>query len=492
MKSVTLLVCGLALLACTAPPPPQPEAPPPTPAAAENPESWRAEIPRAGATSPPEFPTPEVRKLDNGLAVYSLRRRAGTTSILLLVRAGSSGAPEGKSGLAALTTRMLTEGTIRHPGLALAEAVESMGATLGHDTARDHAEVYLEVLPNDLDSALALLAEVVVEPAFRRDDFQRVRKQWLDRLRAERQDPHSLASLVGLRTLLGPRRGAPISGSIPDVESLSLADLRTFHRSAYVPANAALVVVGDVPADTITRSARAAFGKWQGRRRKPASPAASAEPTASSRIVVVDRPDAQQTTFFVGQPFPHRATPGHEVREVLNGIIGGLFTSRLNQNLREKHAYTYGARSVAVATHQWGAFVVLTSVETQVTKPALEQLLAELRETRNAKLGRPITEQEVGRAKADLVQSVGASLEHTDSVADVLGNLFVHRLPADYPTTYPKVVSAISQTRVAAEAEDRLTPDRLTIVAVGDSKRIHAELSKLGIPVSNATPASLE
>ncbi len=481
----------LLMTACaTAPPPPPPDPPRTSTEVDEN--AWRSRPPAPGQSRAFEFPTPVVRQLYNGMKVHVVRRKATTVSLIAITRHGGSSAPRNKSGLAALTTRLMTEGTRKKTSMELAEAVESLGTTLEHDTGRDYSELSLTVLPEDVDRGLEVLVEVVREPAFRNDVFLRVKNQWLDQLRAERQDPRRLASLVGLRLLLGPHQGAPVAGSIPEVENITRTDAVAFHHGAFSPTATTLVIAGDVDVDHIERRTETLVAGWTGGPPLGEPSFTAPESLKKTKIFTVHRPGAQQTSLFVAQPYPKRSAPDHEAREVLNGIVGGLFTSRLNQNLREKHAFTYGARSSTIATRQWGALVVMTSVKTDVTARALEQIFLELELAHNPSRGRAISEIEVGRSRSDLIHSLGAALEHTDDIGDAVSEIVIRDLPPDYLARYSSILERIDARLVTAQAKKYLTPHRLVVVAVGDLEKIATDLKKLGVDVAPADLIALE
>lgn len=491
-RTLALVGLGLLLAACgsevktyRAHPPTKPVA-----SAPPDPEAWREERPAEGQRGEVRFPAPEVEKLKNGLTVYVVRRPAAAATLRLVVRQGASSVPVGKSGLAGLTARLMIESTKSHDSLALAEAAESLGAPLASDAGRDDAFVGLSALTGDLDQGLALLAEVTTSPAFDAKEFERVRGEWVDGLVAERQSPDRLASLAGLRLLFGPAHGAPVGGGVSDAKKLTVADLKAFHARAFRPENAALLVVGDVGLDALRSSVERHFGRWKG---KPGATSEAAVPVppppARGRIVtIVDRPGAVQTAVFAGQRFPARSAPGFEAREVMSTLLGGLFTSRINMNLREKHAYTYGASGRAVATRSWGAFVVSTSVRTDVTAPALREAVRELERVRDPALGAPITPEEIDRAKADLLHNLGARLEHTTRVAAAVSPLFSLDLGADYLTRYPGLLTLVSPSEVASSTL-LLTPDDLVVVLVGDMKAIGPGLEQQGYKLETAAEA---
>jgi zinc protease len=493
MKGLALF--ALLLVGCGAAPAPKAEAlPPPKPSASAakvtpDPEPWRMQRPPAGQASELHFPMPEQAKLPNGLSLMVVKKPLPVASLSLVFRHGAAACPAGKSGLASLTARMLTEGTKSHPGVKLAEQIEQLGTTLDEDAGRDSSSLSLSALSADFDRAVQLLGEVVTEPAFAPADFERVQKEWLDGLRAERQAPERLASLAALRVLLGAPHGSPVSGSLPDVQKLSVKDIVDFHRKAYGAADATLIVVGDVDLATVQKSAERAFkklGKGQSGIEQPLS-APPAPP--AKQILLVDRPGAVQSALMLVQQLPKRSAPGFERRELLTTLFGGLFTSRLNMNLREEHAYTYGAHAQNLATEHWGALYITSSVRTDVTADALKEALKELTLLKDPKLGKPLNADEIGRARADLVQSVGARLEYGARIGSSLADLWVHGLPLDYYQKYPGLLAAETPENLM-QATTAIDIDHLVIVVVGDRALVEAPLKALGYQVV-AAPAGL-
>ncbi len=469
-------------------------APPPQPssaavaAAPPDPEPWRAQRPPAGPSSELHFPVPEELQLKNGLKIMVARKAVPVASLSLVFRHGGAAAPPGKSGLAALTARLLTEGTKRHPGVKLAEEIEQLGTTLDEDAGRDTSSLSLSALTQDVDRALSLLGEVATEPAFSPTDFERVQKEWLDGLRGERQAPERLGSLATLGTLLGKPHGSPVSGSLVDVQKLTIKDVVEFHRKAYRAGDALLVVVGDVDPTAIAKSAEKALGRLpQGSQSELELPFVAPAPPPAKRLLIVDRPGAVQSTLMLAQLGSKRGDPGFEQRELLTTLFGGLFTSRLNLNLREEHAYTYGARAQNLATRSWGALLLATNVRTDVTADALKEAVKELQQLKDPKLGKPIRPEEVARARADLVQSVGARLEYGQRLGATLSDLWLHGLPMDYYRKFPSLLAgetAESLTRAAAAID----LDRMVIVVVGDRQVIEKPLQALGYQVQAAAP----
>jgi zinc protease len=460
------------------------------PAASAAPEeAWRSQRPAPGAARSFDYPSAQVSQLPNGVELYLVPRKAGTVALSVVSRAGGSSCKAGQSGLAALTLRLMTEATRTKGALALAEATEALGASLDFDTGRDGSSLSIEVLPADVDAGLRLMTEVIVEPRFSAEDVNRVKKQWLDSLVGERQEPSRLSSLAGMRALVGTTAGSPVRGSVPDVQRLGAVDIVRFHRQHYVSGNLAVVAVGDLDMQRLTTLAAASLGRLP-KAAAPESPAPALPlPPAGTSVWVIDRPGSVQTALFAGQPFPERAAAGHEAREVMNNLLGGLFTSRLNQNLREKHAYTYGVRSLSVATRRWGAFVTMSSIKTENTADALEQLRLELEAVH--KEPNPITTDELERSKVDLIHGLGANLEHVRRVLADTGELYVDALPPDYHQRYPGLIQSVDRAAAFHEAQ-RLDADRLVVVLVGDRAKIEPALAAKGLHVEVAPERFIE
>jgi zinc protease len=279
-----------------------------------------------------------------------------------------------------------------------------------------------------------------------------------------------------------------VRGSVPDVEKLTRDDVLKFHKQWYVAGNLAVLAVGDLTLERLTELAQKGLGKLPARK-PPALPAIELPPAPTQTTVwLVDRPDAVQSALFVGQAFPDRAAPGYEARQVMNNLLGGLFTSRLNLNLREKHAYTYGVRSTAVATRRFGAFVGQSSIKTENTADALEQFLLELR---TLAAGKPdaISLDELDRSKTDLIHQLGANLEHVRRILADTTELYVDALPVDYQSRFAGRILEVDQRMAAAEGA-RLLPDHLAVVIVGDKQKLTPQLSAKGFTIRDA-PAQL-
>lgn len=470
----------------------KPTAPPPTPLLpihADH-DAWRAQKPAAGAPGDLSYPVPEQSTLSNGLTVLCLHRNTGSEALSLIVKNGAEQTQVGKSGAAALLARLLSESTRKRSPIQLAEAAEMLGSTLTSMSQRDSIGLGLDTLAPDVESGVALLAEALRDPAWSNSDFERVRAQWLDDLKAERQSPHSLAALVALRALFGAQGGAPVNGSTPDVAALKLATLHDWYNRFVRPGDTALVAVGPADCDRIRRSAKETLGSWRPAASTPITVDYHVSP-APRRVILIDRKDSVQSALFVAQPSAKRLESGHEARVLLNEIIGGLFTSRINQNLREAHAYTYGAHSMMVAHRNFGLFVVQTSVRTDATAPALNELFNEIDAIAKPPITKPIAEAELERARADSVNRLGAHLESNRLVAHDLETQFVQGLSDHYYSKFVQTYSSVSLEALTHESQ-RLDSHSMLVVIVGDRAAIEKPIAEAGYQVVSPDPAWLE
>lgn len=455
-----------------------------------DPQAWRTIIPTQGTEPAWEFPVPTVSTLPNGLRVCVLPRKTGPVSLSLVIAHGASDVPPQKAGLANLAADLMAEATQTKNHYELSEAAESLGSTLQGDANRDYVSLSLDTLAEDASRGIQLLAEAYSIPALSRADFSRLQKQHLDDLIAERQAPARLASLVGLRAVLGPTLGEPVGGRLDTVRRLTVEDVRDWHRTFAVPEASALIVLGPVAPEAVLAAAQTYLGKIRAR---TAPTAQSPEPPATqgTELVLVDRPGSVQSALFAAQLFPRRGEPGCAARKVLDNVIGGQFTSRVNQNLREQHAYTYGARSTVIATRHFGLFAISTSVETQVTSASIRELLKELREIKGSEPKRPILMDELLRARTGAVQNLGAHLEAGHRLVPDLEELFVYGLPVGYYNDYLGELRHLQLPAVSAES-DRLSPDNLTVVVVGDAGALREPLRELDLRVTDAPAQWLE
>ncbi|WP_235963639.1 M16 family metallopeptidase [Tautonia rosea] len=429
----------------------------------------------------PEFSPPPVerRTLDNGLELLVVNRpELPILTLQLVVKGGATLVPEGQDGVAELTANLLTEGTATRDAQELAGELSRLGASISASAGMEQMGVSLSTLTKHTDAALALFADVVLNPAFRESDLERQRALLLSGLLRRRDSAEGIASLVFPSLLYGDDHpyGRQVSGTLETVPAISREDIVAFHSRLFRPNNAALIVVGDTTADAIIeRLGQAAIGDWKAGD-APSLSLPNPEPAPKDTLYVVDRPESAQSVLAVGQIGLSRDTPDYFPVTLMNAVLGGQFSSRINLNLREDKGYTYGARTSFSFRRGPGPFSASTSVQTAVTAPALVELYKELTEIRG---DRPVTEKELADAKGRLILGFPGDFETTGGVASQVVDLVLYNLPDDYFTTYQDKVEAVTPEQVQQAAQTHLIPDRMTLLVVGDVDAIASSLEEL-------------
>jgi len=425
------------------------------------------------------LPEPEDYRLDNGLRVILVERHdLPIVSLELLFPGGASAHSAKQAGLAALTADMLDEGTTTRSALELADQVSLLGATLSTSAGYDAATVRLGVLRPRLAPALALMADVVLRPAFTPEELARVKRDRTTRILQSRDRPSVLAANAFARVLYGPRHpyGMPLIGTAESLESLGRDDVVRFHGARYRPDGATLVVAGDVDRPALDSLLARAFAGWSGRIEASAEPPQPPE-TGRRTLYLVDRPGSAQSVIRLGRIATGRATPDYYPLQVLNTILGGSFTSRLNMKLREEKGYTYGARSSFDMRRLPGPFVASAAVATPVTDSSVVEFLREIdRITRE-----PVPPDELDQGRNYLALRLPQRFETVDDLVARFAELALHGLPLDSYDGFVDGVERVGADDVLAVARRYLDTDRMAIVIAGDLARIEAPLKALSV-----------
>ncbi|HVE78007.1 MAG TPA: pitrilysin family protein [Gemmatimonadaceae bacterium] len=432
------------------------------------------------APAPPRayrFPRFERRALPNGLGlVVAPVPKLPLVTIVLVAEAGASADAAGREGAAQLVARLLLEGTETLDGAALAERFESLGAAVEASADWDGALVRMTVLASRLGEAFPLFAEAVLAPGFPPREVERLKQERLAELLQLRAEPRGLADEMFDRFLYAPasRYAYPAGGSETSVAALDRGALLGFWRERYRAGGMTLVVAGDVTADAVERLARASFGDLPGGASPPVRVAAEAA-RLTRAIHVVTKDEAPQSELRVGHVGLPRSHPDYFPVVVMNAVLGGLFSSRINLNLREAHAYTYGAHSGFDWRRAPGPFVVDAAVKSDVTHLAAREVLREIDRMR----AEPIAADELSLATSYLDGVFPIRYETTGAIAAALASLVVYGLPDDYFDTYRSRIRGVTTGAVREAAERHLDPARLQMVFVGDPEAIRQPLEGL-------------
>ena len=438
---------------------------------------WRNTPPKAAAARPLTVPVPKSFTLPNGLTVL-LNERPGlpVVSATLALKSGSSANPADKPGLANFTASMIDEGTTTRSSLQIANEAAQLGGSLTTGSGPDSTQASITALSRTFPQMLTLLADVVRRPSFPAEEVDRQRASRLAQLVQQRENVNAIASAVTAAALYGAKHpyGGTELGTDASNKAMTAEDMKAFWQRNYVPNNAALVVSGRITEAELRPLVQQAFGDWQ--RGTPDQPQRAAEQGSTARVILVDKPGAPQSQLRAVSIAAPRVTPDYEAMRVMNDIFGGLFSSRLNLNLREEHGFTYGANSQFVFRRTPGFFVAASGVRTDVTAPALAEITKEL-----AKMRDGVSAEELTLAKDAIVRSLPSEFETSSTVTTTTTNLFIFGMPIDYYVRAQARFAAVTAAQVAAAARTYFVPDKTLYVVVGDRSKIGADLEKLNL-----------
>jgi zinc protease len=431
---------------------------------------------------------PETYELAGGLRVWLLERHTlPLVAVHLVVPAGGASDPSDKAGLAMVTADMLDEGAGKRGPLELARDVDALGASLSTGAYADYAYVHLTSPTKNLPAAAAIMGDVVARPRFLPAEWKRVHALWTNALRARQSDPNAVADVVTLVRAYPPGHpyARPTSGTTSSAARVSLDDVRRFYASHWRPDRATVVVVGDVTRAQLDPLLGAWLVAWKPRRgAAPALPEVTSPgpPRTGRRVVVVDRPDAPQSVIALVRSGVAAADAEGAPLVRVNAAIGGSFTSRLNQNLREEHGWSYGARSRFSFTRMTGIFSAQAAVHTDHTGDALGAMLAEVSDVARAGL----TPEEVDKtrllARGDLVDA----FETNDGAARRLGRSAGVGLAADHEARSSARVYEADAAALAKLAGQHVDPRSADVVIVGPRNAIEPQLEAIGITAIEA------
>ncbi|MDP9201197.1 MAG: insulinase family protein [Gemmatimonadota bacterium] len=431
--------------------------------------------PKSGPTRRYRFPEFHDEVLPSGIRLVTATvGKLPLATVLVIVDAGSVNEPRGKEGIAALTAAALLEGTDRLDGAELAEKFEQLGTSLESGADWDSAFIKITTLSDKLEEAARLLGEVISSPVFPEREIERLKAERLAEILQLETEPRGLADEKFAEFLYSPesRYSRPEEGSTESVSRLARGDVEQFYRSNYRSGATTVIIAGDVTPEQARTVVTDAFRKW------PAGSAQEQPLTTSMRtrrrsVHIVHKSEAQQSELRVGHVGLPRKDPDFFPTLVMNAVLGGLFGSRINLNLREVHGYTYGASSYYDWRRGAGPFVVSTAVQSEVTALALREILLEIDRIRSEK----ISDEELSLARDYLEGVFPIRYETTAAIAAALATLVVHDLPTDYYDTYRKNIHNVSAGAVLEAANAHLHPDELQTVVVGDAKTVQSSLA---------------
>jgi zinc protease len=428
----------------------------------------------------PVFTLPRIerRKLSNGLEVLIVNHKElPVVSLNLVLKTGAAADPLARAGLASFTAALIDEGTKTRNALDISNQLAAIGARLGTGADWDLTGMNLLTLTRHLDRALEIYADVITNPTFPESELKLQRDTRLAALLQRRDDANSIAAIVYASLLYGREHpyGHPLIGDYASVGAITNEEVKRFYETYYRPGNATLIVVGDAAAETLMPKLERAFSNW-----KNADVPAVNIPAPPGRdkaaVYLVDKPGAAQSVIAIGQIGLPRSTPDYFPLLVMNTLLGGQFTSRVNMNLRENKGYTYGARTSFDYRRAAGPFAASAGVQTAVTKESVVEFLKELKGVRGEI---PVTPAELEFSKQAIIRGFPRSFETPEQISGRLTDIVLYNLPDDYFNNYIANIRAVTMADVMRVAKRYLDPSKMAILVVGDRKIVEPGLRSL-------------
>ena len=436
----------------------------------------RWEVPASGPATDVSFPKTARTKTASGLEVNTVQwQKLPVVYLKVIVHSGAERDPKNMPGVAHLVGAMLKEGTKQKTSAELAEEIEFLGASLSVADDEENVVVTIRSLAEHLDTAMELLAEVVLRPSFDKREFDKLKRRELNRLKLQESEPRFLAKRALFAELYGSHPYAVIDTNVSAIKRIKRSNLVTWHRRYFVPGNATLIAVGDVSSEQVERSASKAFAKW--RPRKVAPVEYPDTPKRSTReVIIVDRPESDQSVIYIGNLALERASDDYVRLRVANQVLGGSASSRLFMDLREKRSLTYGAYSHVSERLDVGPFVAVAQVRSAVTGEAVKAFFEHLYAI--TKQAAPADELEA--AKRFLSDRFPLQIDTPQNVAELVAEQRIYGLPDDYWNQYRSGIRKVSTELAWAAAKQYIDPDECIVVIVGKASELIEPLSEYG------------
>ena len=431
--------------------------------------------PAPGPLRPYVFPPVNQFQLDNGLKVIVVEKHnLPVIEGRLIVDAGSQREPGAKNGLASLAGRLLSEGTSDMSGAEIAKQMDALGAQFSTGGGYSTSFADVVALKNVFPQAMQLAAKTVISPSFPATEFVRVKNQALAAYQQSHARAAGLAADAFIRAAFDTSApfSRPQNGTATSITGLTRDDVVNWHRTMYAPSASTLLLVGDISSAEARSVAQQAFGSWRATRAATGPVANPIRASTGTRVILVDRPGSVQSSIVIGQPGFQATDPEYIPMLALNHVFGGAVSSRLNSNLREKHAYTYGAFSGLDVRAGAGMFQMSSEVRTNATDSALVEAISEYR-----RIGtEAVPAQELQSYVNNLVSGFPNAVQSVQGLSGRLQSLIIWGLPMDFYTTYRERLAAVTPDDVRRVASTKLTPDNIIVVVAGDLSKIEAPI----------------
>jgi zinc protease len=449
----------------------------------------RTKPPVLGATPSIKINAIQNFVLKNGLQVVVYEKHeVPVVQMNLVIKAGSISEMPEKLGLAGFTANMLDEGAGGKTALELSDAIDFLGSSISTASNLHTSSVVMRSTVSKFDETLKLFADIIISPSFSETEINRIKKQYLTALFQSYDQPRAIAQVATGQLIFGASHqyGRTTIGTESSLNSISGDDLKKFYSTYYHPNNAYLVIAGDVNANEVIVKLENALSKWE-KKDVVLEQVIKAKQVNGVKIFLIDKPEAAQSSIRIGKVGVDRMTEDYFPLMVMNTILGGSFTSRLNNNLREVHGYTYGAGSSFSFRPTAGPFVASSDVQSDSTSEALKEFMKEL----NA-ISKPVSDDELNRAKNYLALGYPDNFSNVASIASEISEMMMYNLSENYFNDYIGKVLAVKKEDVKRVAKKYLDTDDLAIIIVGNKTKIENGLKKTKIgKIQNMTPIDI-
>lgn len=440
----------------------------------------RTKEPPLGGDKPFTAPAVKTAKLENGMDIFVVEKpELPKVAVTLATRAGSVADTPGKAGLSSMTSRIMRRGTKTKNAIQIDETLGSLGTSLNGGAAKESAAFSMEVLKRNLAPAIGVMSDVVLNPSFPADEFDREKKLTLDNLAQASSNPNSVANRVAGMIAFGADHpyGRPSGGLPATISAITRDDLVAFHKAYWKPGSSALVFVGDITLSEATNLARQQFGSWTGGA-APAVSIAAATPMPAGKVYLIDRPGSAQTIVSHILKAPERKSADYYSLTLANAVYGGGFGTRLNLNLREDKGYSYGVFAFPQQLTKGGTWIANGGVQTDKTKESVVEFMKELRGIAGEK---PITEAEFSTAKLAKIRGYAQQFEAYGRITQQVADLWLYGLPLSDLQAETDEIGKLQLTGVNATAAKYAAPAGTSILLVGDLSKIEAGIRELNL-----------
>lgn len=423
-------------------------------------------------------PAIEEKKLANGIVVYVHKRtELPKVTCRLIIKGGNQAESAEKAGTAWMTGALLDEGTKKRNALQIQSDLEKLGSSLGTSGSKTGATLNLSSLKKNFEASMDIMADVLLNPIFPTDELERNRKLRLDAIAQQKNNPAAISSMLFPKLLFGANHpmGILTSGTEASIKAITKNDIQAYYDNYYKPDNSAFLFTGDITLDEAVKLTEKYFGTWK-KGTVPTFSPKQVPPPSKTVVYLVDRQDAPQSQITIGSLAPNRKTPDYLKIQLMNGILGGAFSSRLNMNLREDKGYAYGAFSGFSMNESYGYWSANAGVQTKFTKESLIEFRKEIEGMSGA---RPVTEEEADALKKNLTRGYVQNFESLDMVNGQIASLVSMNLPLDEIRNYIPGIENQSINDINATGKKYIDFNQAVVLVVGDLSKIENGIREL-------------